>query len=463
MEPLPATLDEATSPPTGTPPLPPAGDALDASRRQQAMVALGRRAVARPDLTVLMQDVASLLGEMFGADGSGITEMIDDDKALRLRLFRRPVGDAPAVEKSFRLSTRGEDSLAGYVLETSQAAVSENIWVEKRFIDAVLKKEGFRAAIAAPLKLQGESFGAVAAYSDRQDHFTHDDALFIESIAHLVATTIGRCRLEDELRHQRSYTDGMLRTVNAMVVVLDAQWRVTHINQAGEQLTGFRLAEIRARPIRTVFSAPGEDDLFGRLAAEIVRPGEPAEYESFLLTKHGDRRRIAWRYQALPGIGGHPETIIATGMDVTDQVEAEQRIQQAEQAAAEARRELNELASDGGGIPGFEGGAGSPINSERRRRPRRSYPFQQSLAYVRDGRKPDDKAFFPIECHDIAPGGFSFYSSKPPVSDAVVVALGRGVNLTHLLAHVAHVTRLKQDGRPAYLIGCSYSGRVSMV
>jgi hypothetical protein len=91
--------------------------------------------------------------------------------------------------------------------------------------------------------------------------------------------------------------------------------------------------------------------------------------------------------------------------------------------------------------------------------PRKPYPYQQMIAPMVGKRLPAHNQFAPVTCHDISPGGFSFVAQTPPESDEFVVALGRGVALTYVIAQVAHMTRLEQDGERRYLIGCNYVGR----
>ena len=52
------------------------------SRREAAMLALGRRAVASPDVAVLMHDAASLIAETLGAEFFGVARTLPDGISL---------------------------------------------------------------------------------------------------------------------------------------------------------------------------------------------------------------------------------------------------------------------------------------------------------------------------------------------------------------------------------------------
>jgi hypothetical protein len=73
---------------------------------------------------------------------------------------------------------------------------------------------------------------------------------------------------------------------------------------------------------------------------------------------------------------------------------------------------------------------------------------------------PPPALFREVRCRDISAGGFSFVSQRPPEHTDYVVALGAAPVVIHLAVRVAHVTPEQVDGRDAFLVGCTYVGRV---
>jgi len=123
--------------------------------------------------------------------------------------------------------------------------------------------------------------------------------------------------------------------------------------------------------------------------------------------------------------------------------EAEERAQRAEQAV------------------GAFGRLPMPPNVERRKHPRRAYPYRQKIAAIVDGNLPDPDSFTEVSCNDIAAGGFSFLARKPPDSDMLVVALGVPPKIAYLIAQVRHITRTQEYGKPMFLVGCKCVGRAT--
>lgn len=452
-----------------------AGDRRDPHSRQQAVVAIGRRAVAAPDLSILMQDAASLIAEALGAEFSGVAELTSDGSRIIHTLRRNGPEGADARPLLRESGLEGTDSLAGYALDIAFPVAVTELSQDTRFCDPFLQRHGIRSAIAIPLKLHGQAYGALLACSRQLQQYDTEDVLFVETVAHLITTTAARVRIEEDFAAERRLAAEVLQTVGAIVLVLDPEGRIVRANRACEQLTGFPSDEIAGRPIWDVFPVPDEADLFQSVFKRLHKGVSAMEHESQLLTKHGVRRQICWSYSVVRRADRSIESVVATGTDVTAERQAEQKAAKAEQMAAKARsasaleqQEENDTRPAPGAPPTPQDQPPAkasvlpgPINSERRRRARLSYPYRQRIAPIIDGRLPDDDEFVEIQCNDIAAGGFSFISLKPPQSEMLVVALGTPPNLSYLTAQVAHVTRIQRGGRRVYLVGCSYIGRIA--
>ena len=460
-------------------------------RRQAAVVALGRRAIAPPDISLLMQDGAALLAETLDARFSGVAQPIQDSQSLMMQLFAagRPGESKEAATQ--KLSPEKHLSMVGYALNVAHPITVSDLKTERRFNDALLKRSGVRSGIVCPLVLSDQSFGALGVFSTQQRSFTREDVQFAETIAHLLTTAAARQQAEQRLDERNSFTDAVLETVDALVLVLDKDGKIKHFNQACQNVTGFSLAEVRDRAIWSAFLVPEEVALV-RGGFEQLRSGKsPVEYETFLLTKQGVRRRIAWTYSVQNNPDGSIRSIIATGVDITVQRQVEQQLEETQQQAAEARQTLEEvieridakdlalvgisnLGSAGGRDtdtdtntgdlqPGSVVGTQLPddLPADRRDRSRRAYPYQQRVAPVIGGELPALDLFEEVFCRDISAGGFSYLTPVKPDCKAIVVALGVPPSTTYLAANVLHSRPTERNGQPMFVVGCRYTGRVS--
>ena len=204
----------------------------------------------------------------------------------------------------------------------------------------------------------------------------------------------------------------------------------------------------------------------------LTKGGPPQKLEGWILTKLGERRRIAWTCVQHAATGAKP-TILCTGIDVTPlrlvgeelaaarasaagfQRQAEQHAQQLEKI----RREVVWMEStpwSDGGPPAFMQ-IGDNSRNERRKSERRPYPYVQLIAPVIGQQAPSPDAFEKILCHDISSGGFSFFAQKPPKTKRVVAAFGVPGSLTYLAAEIVHCRHVVD--KQMYLVGCRYLGR----
>ena len=221
-------------------------------------------------------------------------------------------------------------------------------------------------------------------------------------------------------------------------------------------------------------------EVFARLQA-----GEgPQDHESFLLTKQAERRRIAWSFAVLaPRSDGGVETILATGVDITERRAAEEKVERLQAVEAESHRRLQavleELEAQKAAAPGTAAGAStaaegvasenvsggwgsenSPFHpmpqsarGDRRRRTRRTFAYFQRIAPTYDGRIPPLRMFRRVKCLDISAGGFSFLSSVTPSETDYVVALGNPPVVIHVAAAGEHSVHADGPRRPVDVSG----------
>lgn len=488
------TIDATKLPASLVPPLPTDHHRDRAYRRQAAVVELTRRSVAPLNLHLLIQDAAALVAESLSVERFGVAELDDEGAALEMRLGtvaatgQSALGEMSAGTMSaHQLSLNPKRSLAAYAFQAGEVVSVTDLPNEKRFTDDWLSKQGVRSAVVVPLHFHDQSYGVLGAFSSRPQQFARDDLLYAEMIAHLVSTNIARDKTASTLESERRFTTTVLQTVEALVLVLTPAGRIAQVNSACEQITGYACEELRDRTISSALLVPGDADALKEVFSQLQTAGGQLDHESYLLTKQAERRRIAWTFAVLSRSGEKIETILATGIDISDRRAAEEEVGRLRAAEEEADRRLKAVlaelesqktgaaqgdaaAGERGSAEGEDGGWGmenSPFHAlphgvgrDRRQRPRRSFAYYQRIAPTNDGQIPPLRTFRRVKCLDISAGGFSFLSSVTPADTNYVVALGNPPVVIHVAARVAHVTSMQYEGQAMYLVGCSYTGRL---
>lgn len=135
---------------------------------------------------------------------------------------------------------------------------------------------------------------------------------------------------EQALKAERDFVSAVLSTQGALAIVLDAEGRVVRFNRACEEVTGYRFEEVRGQRFTDLPLLLPEQLAPAEAAfADAIGECRSSEYESDVVTKDGDRRRVAWSNTALVGSDEHAGFVIATGIDVTRRHQAEQQLRQA--------------------------------------------------------------------------------------------------------------------------------------
>ena len=146
---------------------------------------------------------------------------------------------------------------------------------------------------------------------------------------------------EEVLHQQPAFASEVLKTVVALVAVLDRQGRIVSFNRACEEATGYSLAEVKGKYVWDFLLVPDEVEPFKSVFAQLQAGQFPNAHENYWVAKDGARRRIHWTNSCLMDSLGAVEYVVATGIEVTERKLAEEAL-----AASEERyRELVETTN----------------------------------------------------------------------------------------------------------------------
>jgi diguanylate cyclase (GGDEF)-like protein/PAS domain S-box-containing protein len=151
-------------------------------------------------------------------------------------------------------------------------------------------------------------------------------------------------QVEEELTKERDFSNAILDTAASLVLVLDRQGLITRFNFACEKITGYTAQEMKGQHLWDILSA---NPALTRDRIEILLAGNyPNTYESYWLTKDGEKRLISWSNTVLVDMKGNVEYIIATGIDITESRHAEIALQEANQKLVTWVNELEERTAE---------------------------------------------------------------------------------------------------------------------
>lgn len=413
------------------------------SRQLMALVAFGRRASAQPSLTILRQDAAAMILEVLSMDMDGIVEVTGEGRGI-LATVNLVDEQGQAIEPEvYEGPMDPATSAAAYALGTASFVATPDLTAETRYTDRFLRNLGIVSALTIPLHLGASPFGALGVYSRSPREFTPDDVRFAETIAHLLISAVARVKAEQEVAELRIFGDSLLEMLDLPVLKLDCDGYILDMNSACERTSEFRLEDVRGRPVGSVLLLPEEAEAMHRRLRE--QQGEDAvQFEGTMVTRRGPVKRVEWSLKAVIGTGGSPEMLLLASIRNEDQPDLKG-----------ARPERHAPA------PPSVSPAGS-TGRDRRHSPRRTYPYFQKIAPIFGGTIPPRRRFFEVQCRDLSAGGMAFYIDRPPDFDTLVIELGTPPEEKHVTARVMRVAKIEDEGRKRYLVGCRFTGRITL-
>ena len=143
-----------------------------------------------------------------------------------------------------------------------------------------------------------------------------------------IADVTGPVEAELRLREERDRAQRYLEVASTLVVVLTASGIVELINRQGCETLGLTEAEIVGSDWFDAVIPPGDRlaarRSFMQLVAGVVEPGE--SLETFVQTRTGEARKIAWRNAVLRDAEGTVTSLLRSGEDVTERRRAEAEV-----------------------------------------------------------------------------------------------------------------------------------------
>lgn len=133
-------------------------------------------------------------------------------------------------------------------------------------------------------------------------------------------------RATDRSAEDRRFIGAILDTTDTLVVVVDRAGRIIRCNQACERLAQTAAARLVGKPLWETMPEEQQQAFRERIQNAWDR-NEPHRTEQSWCTPSGERRLIAWSNTPLSGSDGEVRYMVCTGVDVSDERAALERVQ----------------------------------------------------------------------------------------------------------------------------------------
>jgi PAS domain S-box-containing protein len=150
----------------------------------------------------------------------------------------------------------------------------------------------------------------------------------------LVRDVTARHEAERALRTAKEFTEGLLDTAEAAVVVLDGAGRITRVNAYLEALSGRGRGDLIGRPWADALIPDSDRPAAHYTLSDALAGKKPARAVLGLDARQGPPRSLQWCVKAFTAPAGQSPVMLAVGHDITDLQEAQRRALRAERLAA---------------------------------------------------------------------------------------------------------------------------------
>ncbi|MGH7700017.1 MAG: PAS domain S-box protein, partial [Gemmatimonadales bacterium] len=168
-------------------------------------------------------------------------------------------------------------------------------------------------------------FGVLGAYTARRREFTTPEVLFVQAVAHVLATSIERARVEDALRRSEEHFRSLIENASDIVTIITDDGVFRYVSPSVERLLGYRAGDLLGQ---TAFAFMHPDDLGDVLEAIQLAIGRPGTtHAAQFRFRHEDG---SWRVLESIGMarrdGPDAYSIVVNSRDITERERQEQAL-----------------------------------------------------------------------------------------------------------------------------------------
>ncbi len=135
-----------------------------------------------------------------------------------------------------------------------------------------------------------------------------------------------RRQMEEALRSERNFAEGLINTAQAIILILDPEGRIVRFNPYLEKLSGYSLSEVQGKDWFSTFLPPQDQTMMKSLFLKAMNDIQTQGNVNHVVTKDGRIRQIEWHDITLKDADGNSIGVLAAGQDITDRKQAEQEL-----------------------------------------------------------------------------------------------------------------------------------------
>jgi len=293
--------------------------------------------VHNTDEALLMNEICRIAVEV-GSYRMAWIGFAEQDEAKTVRPVAHAGFESGYIESAhitWADSERGRGP-GGTAIRTGQLSMARNISMDPAFApwraDAIVR--GYQSVIVLPLNGEGRTFGALAIYAREPDAFNTEEVEILKELAGDLAfgitalrTRVKRDQAEETIRDLNAYNRSLIEASPDPLVTIDDNGRISDVNLATEQATGFSSEELIGTDFSDYFTEP-EKAKEGYL--RVFTDGTVRDYPLEIRHKDGHITPVQYNATVYRDQDGNVRGVFAAARDVTERNKAEGALKESE-------------------------------------------------------------------------------------------------------------------------------------
>ena len=158
--------------------------------------------------------------------------------------------------------------------------------------------------------------------TDAAGHLGHAVSVLVDITA--------RRQAEEQLRGECDFSNQILQTADALILVLDPAGGIVRCNEKYAAVSGYSPKEAKGQLLWDSFASTHSEDTVREVFQRLQESAVPCFLECTCRTRSNEERIIAWRFSAVQDELGFVKYVIGAGLDVTDQRRLEEQLRHAQ-------------------------------------------------------------------------------------------------------------------------------------
>jgi PAS domain S-box-containing protein len=138
-------------------------------------------------------------------------------------------------------------------------------------------------------------------------------------------------KAEEALRGEHEFSKSLVDTAQAIVLVLDTEGRIVSYNPYMEDISGYRLEDVKGKDWFTTFLPECDYEKIRRLFKKAIGERQTRGNVNPIITKDGHKIFIEWHDKVLKDAKGNITGLLAIGQDVTERKKFEKDLKRTEE------------------------------------------------------------------------------------------------------------------------------------